>query len=234
MVAAGDKIVRRTPMNDKNRPSAIEQIRAIAASSPEAYHAVNQKLASLPSPTEQDIADREMHEWVKQLVYLIRRVAEGKGEYSENALFWVRLYGFFEDIRRLADPKKADCPQDLRDLLHDMLAVFSVDERLYLNYRRDKESHPRLSSWEIDAKSTQRWITDRAWTGREAQEAIARVLHKHSAIYETDVYTMPGLDESRIAVAMASKLVPKLERIGEVIDKIFGGWRNTRMLWCGP
>lgn len=220
-------------MGDKNQPSAVEQLRAIAASSPAAYHAVNQKLASMPSPTDQDIADREMHEWVKQLVYLIRRVAEGKGEYSENVLFWVRLYGFFDDIRSLVDPKKADSPQDLRDLLQEMLEVFSVDERLYLHYRRDKESHPRLRSWEIDAKSTQRWITSRAWTGQEAHEAIVRVLHKHSAIYETDAYTMPGLDESRIAVAMASKLVPKLEKIEDVIDKVFGGWRNTRLLWCG-
>jgi hypothetical protein len=221
-------------MSEKNRPTAIEELRAIAASSPEAYHAVNLKMASLPSPTEQDISDREMHEWVKQLVYLIRRVAAGKGDYSENALFWVRLYGFFDDIHRLAESKKAKCPQELRDLLDDLLQVFSVDERLYLNYRRDKESHPRLGSWETDAKSTQRWITRRAWTGQEAQAATARVLHKHSAIYETDVYTMPGLDESRIAVAMAAKLVPKLEKIGDVIDELFGGWRNTRMLWSGP
>jgi hypothetical protein len=209
-------------------------LRAIAASSPEANNAVNLELASMPSPTDQDISDREMHEWVKQLVYLIRQVAEGKGDYSENALFWVRLYGFFDDIHRLADSKKANCPQDLRELLDDLLHVFSVDERLYLNYRRDKESHPRLSRWDMDSRSTQRWITERAWTGQEAHAAIVRVVHKHGAIYETDVYTMPGLDESRIAVAMAGKLVPKLEKMGVVIDKVFGGWRNTRLLWSGP
>ena len=221
-------------MSDKNRPSHIEELRAIAASSPEAYNAVNLKLASMPKPTEQDISDYEMHQWVKQLVYLIRQVAEGKGDYSENALFYVRLYGFFDDIHRLADSKRANYQEVLRNLLVDLLQAFSVDERLYLNYRRDKESHPRLDSWDIEAKSKQRWITGRAWTGREAQAAMARVLHKHSAIYETDVYTMPGLDESRIAVALAGKLVPKLEEIGDIIDKVFGGWRNTRILWSGP
>lgn len=175
-----------------------------------------------------------MHQWVKQLVFLIRRVAEGKGDYSEIALFWVRLYGFFDDIHRLVDSKKTSCPQDLRDLLDELLQVFSVDERLYLNYRRDKESHPRLDSWDGDAKSRMRWITGRTWTGKEAHAAMARVLHEHEAIYETDIYTMPGLDESRIAIAMARKLTPKLEEVGVVIDKVFGDWRKTRMLWTGP
>jgi hypothetical protein len=220
-------------MSDRDRPSHIKQLRALAVSSPEAYDAVSSQLVSLPSPSDQDIADYEMHQWVKQLVYLIRRVADGKSDYSENALFWVRLYGFFDDIHRLTDPKVATCPQELRDLLDELLRVFSVDERLYLNYRRDKESHPRLDSWDKDAKSRQRWVSGKAWTGEEAHAAIARVLHEHAAIYETDVYTMPGLDESRIAVAMASKLVPKLEKVGLAIDNVFGGWRKTRMLWVG-
>ena len=219
-------------MSDKNRPSHTEQLRAIAASSPEAEVAVNLKLASFPSPTEKDISDYEMHQWVKQLVCLIRQVADGKGDYSENALFHVRLCGFFDDLHRLADSKSANCPEGLQDLLAELLLVFSVDERLYLNYRRDKESHPRLDSWDIDAKAKQRWITGRTWTGPEALTAIARVLHKHSAIYETNVYTMPALDESRIAVAMASKLVTKLEKIGDIIDKVFGGGATRE--FCGP
>jgi hypothetical protein len=42
------------------------------------------------------------------------------------------------------------------------------------------------------------------------------------------------IDESRIAVAMACRLALKLEKVGVVIDKAFGNWRKTRLLWAGP
>jgi hypothetical protein len=218
-------------MSDK-KPTAVEEMRALAASSPEAHEAVRQFLSGMPDPSDKDIEDHELHDWVKQLVYLIRRVADGKVDYSENALFWVRLYGFFDDVHRIVESTRPPCPRDLRDLLDELLDVFNVDERLYLNYRRDKESHPRLGSWRKDAKSTKRWITGRSWTGAEAHAGIIRVIHKYQAIFETGVHVMPGLDESRIAVGMAQKLIPKLEKIGIVIDREFGDWRKTRLLWA--
>jgi hypothetical protein len=219
-------------MSDQKPPSAVEKMRAFAASGPEAYEAVNQFLASTPSASDKDIEDHELHDWVKQLVYLIRRVADGKADYAETALFWVRLYGFFDDIDNLVESKTVQCSKDLKDLFDELLQVLSVDERLYLHYRRDKESHPRLDSWQKTTKSKKRWITGRAWTGEEAHAAIVRVLHKHEAIFETEVHTMPGLDEGRIAVALAKKLTPKLEKVGVVIDKDFGNWRKTKILWA--
>jgi hypothetical protein len=111
--------------------------------------------------------------------------------------------------------------------------VFSVDERLYLNYRRDKESHPRLDSW-YGHKSRPRWITGKSWTGPEAHEAIGRVLHKYGAIFDTAIDVVPGVDESRIAVACAGKLLPRLESLATVVDTEFGAWRKTRLVFAAP
>jgi hypothetical protein len=158
-------------------------------------------------------------EWLDDAVSIAKRVAAE--ETLLAPVFWLRLFGILHDMYEKVLASERFCktygfkidPRIVAFMreVEALAAVFSDDERLYIQYRRDVEAHPVQVHYEfkIDGKGKAKdgltpKLTSKKLpvTREEFREAMKRVLA--TAKHETG-----------IAVAFASRSLPALERVRE-------------------
>jgi hypothetical protein len=167
-----------------------------------------------------DMNARLVRQWVENLAQVVEILArEGdRAEWTNVAVFWVRLHGLLSELRsqytgflRLLkiDPVSQAAQPD--SLLAHMLSVsrciepvrhaFNDDELIYGDYRRHTECHPTQASYGVRMTKSRKVndrhgvpsLDGREFTVNELTAAIRRVLLAHQ-------------NEDAIAVAFARRI----------------------------
>jgi hypothetical protein len=137
-------------------------------------------------------------------------------------VFWLRCYGSIVDVLSWAEDMKAQLERGAADddarhnLIGGVLAAvevlresFSVDELLWLEYRRHTEAHPSPTAFEHAIVNN----------GDIRREFRSKTLLKRVSLAEFDaaltrVFDIYDRNERRIAVAFAQKSMLALQRLG--------------------
>jgi len=119
----------------------------------------------------------QLFDWAKSTAYHVRRLATAgqQASVSEFSMFWLRLYGLLKEAREDCQGKltlfeaffegKPIPSEDQRNLevlrplaaaLDKALALFAVDELLYIRYRRDSEAHVWQDAYRLTLKRNKR------------------------------------------------------------------------------
>jgi hypothetical protein len=98
--------------------------------------------------------------WLVDATRVAKLVANGNADLAP--VFWIRLYGILHDIYGRVSANVAAVelnglkpPALFQDFLREIRAVasiFSTDERLYIQYRRDVDCHPLQNNYEFGYK----------------------------------------------------------------------------------
>lgn len=103
------------------------------------------------------VNSRQYLEWVADAARISRQVAEGNTDLGP--VFWIRLYGILYDVYGYLDKQTRfltsigfkNLPQTVVFVksIEDLAALFSADEQIYIQYRRDTECHPVQKAYEF-------------------------------------------------------------------------------------
>jgi hypothetical protein len=173
------------------------------------------------------INPRQEMEWLEDAAAITKRVADG--EIILAPIFWLRLFGILHDMYdKLLRAERWSLGQGFRfdprisafmREVEALSAVFTEDERLYIQYRRDVEAHPIQVAYEFridgagkakEAVTTKITAKKLPVTLDEFRAAMGRVLA--TAKHETG-----------IARAFAIRCALSLERVREKGLQIFTG-----------
>jgi hypothetical protein len=106
------------------------------------------------------IHSRQAMNWLVDAARLAKLVAEG----NENLapVFWIRLYGILHEMHERLSASNASVVRhgitpnpsivDFLVAVDKVASIFSDDERLYIQYRRDVECHPLQLNYELQVK----------------------------------------------------------------------------------
>jgi hypothetical protein len=162
-------------------------------------------------------------QWLREAIRAATGVANGNRDLIP--VFWIRTYGIMHDIRdkvvsqiefgeSVGAPPVTQLP--VRNAIDNLIAEFSDDELVYVQYRRHVECHPYQNSYKIRIsqrglkESVSHHLIDKQMTVTETTDTIRRVLNP------------PEVDEERIAFTFAKRAVPLLENV-----------RAVSVPWCG-
>ncbi len=104
-----------------------------------------------------DIRTEQRMNWISDAARVARAVSEGNTDLAP--VFWIRLYGIlheiYDSVRELHDAAlDFGARPDVRavtllDEIKRLASLFSDDELLYIQYRRDVECHPVQNAYEL-------------------------------------------------------------------------------------
>jgi len=96
------------------------------------------------------INSKQQMNWLVDAARVSKLVASGNLDLAP--IFWIRLYGILHEIYERVSGHSASAIQirgkpiqvfvDFLKTVDALAALFSADERIYIQYRRDVESHP--------------------------------------------------------------------------------------------
>ncbi len=166
---------------------------------------------------EQDLA------WIRSALRYAERVGNGSAIPSEISLFWIRAGGVLLDVgahyrTSLANAAKVfgGLPSDVHsiqltrtlvDAITALAQALPEDELHYLEYRRHVECHPRQSAYRArlnkdgSLKRVKSNVSGTARLQHESEDALRGVLTRY------------GVDETRIAIEIARRLVEPLRKV---------------------
>lgn len=103
------------------------------------------------------INSQQQMNWLIDAARVAKLVAEGNADLAP--VFWLRLYGILHNIyEKVSGPSKFAIRigakpvrpiVDFLETIEKLSALFSEDECLYIQYRRDAESHPVQVNYEF-------------------------------------------------------------------------------------
>ena len=187
------------------------------------------------------IESRQRYNWVSNLTEIIDEIERHGLEtpWPYFSVFWTRLHGLISEMRgewlndlREAGVDVATHIPNAGSLLEGrlalvraveaVLAVFTDDERIYADYRRQTEGHPTQRSYAVRWNRKTGQVNDqrtvptvgRSFTVDELDEAVRRVFAQHP-----NVSGMPN--EAAIAVAFARRVRDPLRPVLAIIRRDF-------------
>lgn len=147
--------------------------------------------------------------WLIDAARVATLVAEGNTDLAP--LFWIRLYGILHDIYdKLAGHRNLAVLNGARPhplivaflkATEDLSGLFSPDERLYIQYRRDVESHPIQTNYEF--KVDERGRAVETFKHKMLAQRIPVSLEEFRAAVKRLLATVP--DETVLARVLASR-----------------------------
>ncbi|MER2566420.1 MAG: hypothetical protein ABTQ32_37205 [Myxococcaceae bacterium] len=181
-----------------------------------------------------DIWAKQMVQWVGEAAHYAQRVSslELASSSEERALFVIRGYGTLDEVRgafaaqvaRLLEMGATESTGQLFNHLRDTkrfveelnvaIESLSREERGYLRYRRDTESHPALNRYRLAVKKDgtlreEVRIFDQVWTVENFDDEMRGLLRLHGS-------------EPQIIVSLAKKLSGPFQRAYEHLVAIAG------------
>ena len=172
------------------------------------------------------INSRQQMNWLSDAARVARMVAEKN--FDVAPIFWVRLYGILHDIydklsghhmfavRNGAKPVSSIVA--FLKATEDLSALFSADERLYIQYRRDVESHPIQVNYEFKVDNAGRAIETFKHKLLGQQTPVS--LGDFQAAVKRLLSTVPN--EIELARVMADRCWRSLLALTEKGTRIFG------------
>jgi hypothetical protein len=170
-------------------------------------------------------------QWITQLLRAAHQLAsatvpEAADLWSVDYMFWIRLYGVLDDIKpfvtRLRTPMFAgDAAPRQRfegtlQAINTVAALFTDDELLYIQYRRDEACHPVAEAYELSQRMDGRLVEEKTKT------LLARpVRHDDYDRAVEGVIERYKPNEFAIACDFARRALPDLEALIAEALKIF-------------
>jgi hypothetical protein len=172
------------------------------------------------------INSKQQMNWLVDAARVTKLVAAGNLDLAP--IFWIRLYGILHEIyARIArhnafaiqnGAKPVQLLVDFLKAVDALSAVFSDDERIYIQYRRDVESHPVQVNYEFR-------VDDR---GRSVESFNHKIMNRKVPVtHEEFTAAVTRLlqtvsEEVDLTRQMATRCLRSLVAVAEAGAKIFG------------
>jgi hypothetical protein len=172
------------------------------------------------------VNSKQQTNWLADAARVAKLVAGGNLDLAP--IFWIRLYGILHEMYERVSHNNAFAIQirgkaipsmvDFVKAVDALAAVFSDDERIYIQYRRDVESHPIQRNYEFKVDNKGRSIE--SFHHKIMNRKVAVTLDEFTAAVRRLLQTVPR--EIDLARTMAERCLGSLAAVVEAGTRIFG------------
>ena len=172
------------------------------------------------------INSKQQMDWLLDAAHLAKLVADGNLDLAP--LFWIRLYGILHEMYEKVSHSNTFATQirgkpiqsmvDFLKAVDAVAALFSADERIYIQYRRDVESHPIQRNYEFKVNNQGRSIE--SFHHKIMNQKVPVALEEFTAAVRRLLRTVS--QEVDLARGMAERSLRSLAALVEVGARNFG------------
>lgn len=172
------------------------------------------------------INSKQQMNWLVDAARVSKLVAGGNIDLAP--IFWIRLYGILHEIYGRVSRNSAFAIQirgkpiqqmvDFLKAVDELSALFSADERVYIQYRRDVESHPIQVNYEFKVDSKGRSVE--TFQHKIMNQKVPVTLEEFTVVVRRLLHTVS--QEVDLARMMAERCLRSLAAVVDAGARVFG------------